>query len=67
MMKFGHVIEYNIRNNFLEKLYTKFGGETIHRPFLKLQNWAVCFHCLPSQGLSKDFETKLQTTCFYLI
>ena len=28
-MKFGRLIEYNIRNLFLEKLYTKFDGETI--------------------------------------
>ena len=40
--------------------------------FLKNQNWAyfwikfyiVCFYCMPSWGLSKDIETKLQTTCF---
>ena len=28
-MKFGHLIEYNIKNIFLEKSYTKCGGETI--------------------------------------
>ena len=27
-MKFGHLIEHNTRNIFLEKLYTKYGGET---------------------------------------
>ena len=32
-MKFGQLIEYNMRNIFLEKSYTKFGGETIPRPF----------------------------------
>ena len=32
-MKFGQLIEYNIRNIFLEKAYTKCGGETILRPF----------------------------------
>ena len=32
-MKFGQ-IEYNMRNIFLEKSYTKCGGETIPRPFL---------------------------------
>ena len=32
-MKFGHLIEYNMRNIFLEKLYTKCGGETTPRPF----------------------------------
>ena len=29
------LIKYNIRNIFLEKSYTKFGGETIPRPFSK--------------------------------
>ena len=32
-MKFGQLIEYNMRN-------TKFGGETITRPFSKKHNWA---------------------------
>ena len=27
-MKFGQIIEYNMRNTFLEKSYTKCGGET---------------------------------------
>ena len=30
-MEFGQLIEYNMRNIFLEKLYTKCGGETIPR------------------------------------
>ena len=34
-MKFGQLIEYNMRNNFLEKSYTKCGGETIPRSFSK--------------------------------
>ena len=32
-MKFGQLIERNISNNFLEKSYTKYGGETSPRPF----------------------------------
>ena len=28
-MKFAHLREHNIRNIFLEKLYTKCGGEAI--------------------------------------
>ena len=28
-MKFGQLIEYKMRNIFLEKSYTKYGGETI--------------------------------------
>ena len=31
LMKFGLLIEYNMRNIFLEKLYTKCGGETSPR------------------------------------
>ena len=32
-MKSGELIEYNMRNIFVEKTYTKFGGETIPRSF----------------------------------
>ena len=32
-MKFGQLIEYNMRNIFLEKSYTKCSGETSPRPF----------------------------------
>ena len=34
-MKFAQIIEYNMRNIFLETSYTKCGGETIPRPFSK--------------------------------
>ena len=34
-LKFGHLIEYNRRKTFVEKSYTKYGGETIPRPFSK--------------------------------
>ena len=34
-MKLGNFIEYNMRNIFLEKSYTKRGGEIISRPFSK--------------------------------
>ena len=36
-MKFGQLIEYNMRNIFLEKSYTKCGGE-VPGPFLEKQN-----------------------------
>ena len=32
-MKFGQLIEYNMRSVFLEKSYTECGEETIPRPF----------------------------------
>ena len=34
-MKLGQLIEYNMRKIFLEKLYTKCGGETISRSISK--------------------------------
>ena len=34
-MKFDQSIEYNMRNLFLVKSYTKYGVETIPRPFSK--------------------------------
>ena len=37
-MKFGQLIEYNIKNIFFETSYIKSGGENIARPFLKNQN-----------------------------
>ena len=36
--KFGQLVEYNMRDNFLEKSYTKCGGETLPRPFSKKSN-----------------------------
>ena len=64
-------------HNILEKLYTKWGVETIPRPFSKksklgvfLDQWSkvftVCFDCMASCGLLKCIETKLLTTFFYL-
>ena len=34
-MKFGELIECNMKNIFLEKSYTKYGGETSPRLFTK--------------------------------
>ena len=34
-MNFSQLIEYNIINAFVEKSYTKRGGETISGPFSK--------------------------------
>ena len=36
-MKFGQLIEYNMRNIFAEKSYTKCAGETIPRPLSKIK------------------------------
>ena len=32
-LRFGQLIEYNMRNTFLKKLSTKYGGKTSPRPF----------------------------------
>ena len=78
-MKFGQLIEYNMRNIFLEKSYTKCDGKTSPRPFsrkLKLgisldqqsnKFYTVCFYCILHSGLWECIKTKLQNTCFYLI
>ena len=75
-MKFGQLLEYNMKIIFLEKLSTKLDGETNPRPFSgkfrlrwinSLNIYTVCFYCIPSWGVSKYIEIKLQTTCFYLI
>ena len=38
-MKFGQLIEYNMRDVFLKISYTKFRGETITRPFFKFLDY----------------------------
>ena len=59
-MKFGKLIEYNIRNTFLEKPQGKYGvgkiqcGETSSRPFSN------------SQELLKYIKTKVLIACFCL-
>ena len=40
-MRFGQLIEYNMRNIFAEKSYTKCGGETIPRLFSKKSKLSV--------------------------
>ena len=78
IMQFGQLIERNMRNIFLERSYSKCGGETSPRPFSKklkltisLDQWCKVLYSLlyyfASWGLSKYIETKLQTTCFHLI
>ena len=79
-MKFGQLMECNMRNIFLEKSYIKCDGETSFRPFsekLKLSIspnqqskvllYVSCFYRMASRGLSKYIESKLQTTCFHHI
>ena len=69
-MKFGQLTEYNMRNIFLEKSYTKCGRKTISGLFSKKSKLSISldqyskvlyilFLCLPSGGLSKVIENRL--------
>ena len=40
-MRFGELIEYNMKNIFLEKLYTKCYEDTILRPFSKKSKLSI--------------------------
>ena len=40
-MKFGQLIEYNMRNIFVEKSYTKCAGETISRSLSKISKLSI--------------------------
>ena len=40
-MKFGQLVEYNLRSIFLEEGNTKCGGETIPRPFFKKSKLSI--------------------------
>ena len=75
-MKIGQLIKYNMRNTFLEKSYIECCGETIPRPFKKSkfrkfldQQSKVLYSLFFFVCQVEDYrsETKLQTTCFYLI
>ena len=55
-MNFGQLVEYNMRNIFLEKSYAKYSGETIRSPFSKKSKLSIsldkfdtgCTYCLPN-------------------
>ena len=40
-MKFGQLIEYNMKNIFIGKSYTKCGGETVPRRFSKKSKLSI--------------------------
>ena len=48
-MKLGQLMEYNMRNIFLEKSYTKWGREASRRPFYKK----------PKMEISLDQESEM--------
>ena len=52
-IKFDQLIEYNMRNIFLQKSYAKYGGETSPRPFseklklsISLDQWSKVLYSL---------------------
>ena len=55
-VKFDQLLEYNMRKVFLEKSFSKCGGETSPKPFSKkldlwinsLKFYKVYFYCMPS-------------------
>ena len=76
-MKFCQLIECNMRDIFSKNHIQNVMEKLVPDPFLKHLNWAclwinslrfytICFYCLPSWGLLKHTEAKLQTTFFYL-
>ena len=63
--KFGQLVEYDMRNIFLEKAYTKCGGNIFPDSFLRILNWAyfwtnslkflrVCFYVRQVEGHQKN-------------
>ena len=40
-MKLGQLVEYSMRNIFVEKSYTKYTGETIPRPLYKKSKLSI--------------------------
>ena len=77
-MKFGELIETKMRKIFLKNHTQNVAEKIFPDAFLKRWNCAyllintlkfytVSFYCILSWGSQKYIETKLQTTCFYLI
>ena len=56
-IKPGQLIEYNLRNIFLEKSYLKCGGETIPRPFSKKSKLSI----------SHDHYSKVLNILFFIV
>ena len=77
-MKFGQLAEHKWESFFLKSHTQNMVEKLFPDSFLGNQNWAyfwvnslylqtVGFHYMSSWGLSKYFQTKLQTSCFYFI
>ena len=69
-MKFGQLIEYNMRNIFYKKSHAQNALDKLFPdPFMKNQDWeylwvdslkfnTVCFYCMPSQGLQNILKLR---------
>ena len=78
-VNFRQLIEYNMRNIFLEKSYTTHNvvEKLISDPFIKNENWAYLrinslkcykffFLVCQSRGVPKYIKIKVLTSCLYL-
>ena len=77
-MKFGQLIEYNMKNIFVKKSYTKYAGEFIPTPLSEISKLGISldqkckvfnslFLLFSNLRATEIIEIKLETTCFYLI
>ena len=69
-MKFGKLIEYNMRNIFLGKSYTECGSGKIKIDCISgsiFESFIQFVFIVCQLDDSKYVETKLQTACFYVI
>ena len=72
-IKFGQLIECIMRNNFLKNHTRNVLGKlflflkTKIKHIICFKFYAVCFYCMPSWGISKYIEAKVQATCFYVV
>ena len=63
-IKFGYLIEYNMRNIFFQKSHIKCGGETSRKPFSKKSKfsinsqkfYAICFYRISQLKLAKIYS-----------
>ena len=74
-IKFGQLIECNMRNIFLEKSYTKCGGETSPRPFSEKWKLSISLDQLAKVSdrfffffvdQAEDYQNKLKLGCIAL-
>ena len=56
-MKFGQLIEYNMKNISLGKSYTKWGGDSIPRPFSKKSK----------SSITLDQQSKVLYSLFFIV